>query len=211
MSPSRVITASLPGRSSPASEAMSRSTLCIQSNLGEREASMWIVGRQELDQVAGSRVREAHGAADQAGRGAAPAVAEDLVSIAHGLTLEVENAGRWSSGSLRRTWPSPCGTSARSPSWIHRVLLAVGLEPHPARGDHVEPEVPRHRRQREAPGSGQLGAAVVGAVHPQEVQCLGEGIGRRKGSGASMAPVCLIMAGTSSCVDDGAYTRSVES
>ena len=43
MSPRRVITASPPGRSSPASEAISRSMLCIHSSLGELDASMWIV------------------------------------------------------------------------------------------------------------------------------------------------------------------------
>jgi hypothetical protein len=37
------MTASPPGRSSPASAAISLSTLCIHSSLAEPDASMWIV------------------------------------------------------------------------------------------------------------------------------------------------------------------------
>ena len=49
---------------------------------------------QDLDQVARRGVLEAHGSADQAGRRAAPAVAEDLVAVADVLALEVEDPGR---------------------------------------------------------------------------------------------------------------------
>ena len=56
----------------------------------------------------------------------------------------------------------------------------------------MEPEVPRRRRQRQSPGCGELGAAVVGAVHPQEVQCLAERIRRREGIRClHEAEVCL--------------------
>ena len=57
----------------------------------------------------------------------------------------------------------------------------AGLEPAPARRDDVEPDVARHRRQRQAPRRAELGAAVEGAVHPQEVQRLAERIRRRPG------------------------------
>ena len=199
MSPRRVITASPPGRSSPASEAISRSMLCIHSSLGELDASMWIVLGRISMRLAGGRVLEAHGPADQAGGRATLAVAKDLVAIADDLTLEVENPRRGSPRFAAQDVAVPV-RHEREVSELDPVpLLLPGLEPEPARGDHVKPEVPRHRRQRESPGCGELGAAVVRAVHPQEVQCLAEGIRRREGVGRfHERAVCMVVPASSS-------------
>src|ERR671919_2180446 len=86
-------------------------------------------------------------------------------------------------------------------------LLLPGLEPEPARGDHVKPEVSRRRRHGESPGCGELGAAVVRAVHPQEVQCLAEWIRRREGVRSFHEPkYARFEARSSSTVDDRSYT-----
>ena len=89
--------------------------------------------------------------------------------------------GAGAPGSLRRTWPSPCGTSARSPSWIQPA-------PSSPVSSHIRPEVTTWNQRYpgiggsvESPGCGELGAAVERAVHPQEVQCLAERIRRREG------------------------------
>ena len=159
--------------------------------------------RQDLDEVAGGRVRETHGPADQARRRAALAVAKDLVAIADELTLEVENAGRRGSRFAAQDVALPVRHEREVPELDPIALLLPRLEPHPARGDYVKPEVPRHRRQRESPGCGELGAAVVRAVHPQEVQCLAEGIGRREGVGRFHdAKYAWSSPGSSSKVDD---------
>src|ERR687896_123863 len=162
MSPSRVITASPPGRSSPASEAISRSTLCIHSSLG---------------------VLDAHGPAYQGGGRATVAVAKDLVAIADRLTLEVQDPRRRSSRFAAQDVAVPVRHQREVSELDPPSLVRPGLEPQPARGDDVKPEVPRHRRQCEPPGRGQLGAAVVRAVHPQEVQRLAERVRRREGVG----------------------------
>ena len=173
------MTASLPGRSSEASEAISRNMLCIHSSLGELDASMWIVlGRTSMRlPAAGCSKRTA----PQIRLVGAPPVANDLVAIADALTLEVENARRRRSRFAAQDVAVPVRHEREISELDPASLLLAGLEPHPARGDHVKPDVSRRRRQRESPGCGELGAGVVRAVHPQELQCLAEGIRRREG------------------------------
>jgi len=112
--------------------------------------------RQDLDEVAGRRVREAYGAADQGGRRTASAVAEDLIAIADGLTLEVEDARRGSSRFVTQDVAVPVWHEREVSTLDPVPLLLAGFEPEPARGDHVEPQVPRRRRQGESPGRGEL-------------------------------------------------------
>lgn len=137
--------------------------------------------RQDLDEVAGGGMVETNGSADQHGARAAPAMAEDLIAVADLLTLELENSGRGSSGLAAQHVPLAVRHEAEIAGLQHGGAGLAGLEPDASRGDHVEPDVARHRHHRKSPRLRQLGAAIEGAVHAQEMQRLAERIRWRPG------------------------------
>ena len=136
--------------------------------------------RQGGDQVAGGRMVEAHRSADQGGRRAAAAVTQDLVAVADLLALEVEDSGRRRSVLAGQDVPLAVRDEREVPRPEPAGVGVPGLEQHAPRGDDVEPHVCGHRRQRQTPRRGELGAAVEGAVHPEEVQRLAERIQGRE-------------------------------
>ena len=122
---------------------------------------------------------EADRAADQRGRGAAVAVAEDLVAVADDLALELEDP-RGRRAGLAAQDVALAVRDEREVAAAQRARLgAAGLQPHLAGRDDVEPDVAGHGHQRQAPRRGQLGAAVERAVHAQEVERLPERVGGR--------------------------------
>ena len=132
MSPRRVITASPPGRSSQASDAISRSMLCIHSGLGELDAAMRIVAGRISIRLPRGRVREAQRPADQAGGRATLAVAKDLVALADELTLEVEDPRRGSARFAAQDVTLPVRHEREVSELEPSRLLVLGLEPDPA-------------------------------------------------------------------------------
>src|SRR5262249_14479444 len=82
----------------------------------------------------------------------------------------------------------PVGDQNQVPRLQQLRSFVAGVEPHRTRRDHVRPEVLRQWRQRQAPGGGELRAAVEGAAHPQEMERLtkwvvaGWGVGQVHGA-----------------------------
>ena len=181
MSARRVITASLPGRSSPASAAISLSVLCIQSSCGEPDASTWIVSGRTSTRLRAAGWSKRTAPQISMGGSAAAAVAQDLVAVADELALEVEDRWCWRVRVAAKDVPFAVRHEREVAGPEGRGTAVGRLEQDAAVRDHVEPEVPRHRHQRQAPWRAQLGAAVEGAVHPQVLQRLGERIGRSPG------------------------------
>ncbi len=135
---------------------------------------------QHLEQVPGRRVGETNRSADQVDPLAAAAVAQDGVvgaqvvvrQIHHRCGTQLGVVGRGVSGAVREH---------RQVTPPKHPLRAVAVDQHAgSRRDHVEPEAVGHRRQAQRPRSGQLGSAVEDALHPQELQRLGERIRRRR-------------------------------
>ena len=138
-----------------------------------------MVRRQDLDEIASSGVVEAHRPADQRRRRPAAAVAKNLVAVADLLSLEVENPRRRRAGLASQVMSLALRDEREVPGSKQRRLGAVGLEQDLARRRHVEPHVPRHREQGQAPGRAQLRAAVEGPAHAQKVKGIRQRIGRR--------------------------------
>ena len=135
--------------------------------------------RQDVDEVARRRMVEADGAADEGRPGAAAAVAKELVAVAHLLERQVEDRRSRRSRFAVEPVAFAMGNERELAGVEPLGVALLGLEPEAPRGDDVEPDVGRHQGERQAPGSGQIGTAVEGAVHAQEVERLAERIGRR--------------------------------
>ena len=88
-----------------------------------------MIARQDLDEVAGGRVVEAHGAADQRRRRTAAAVAQDLVALADLLALELEDAGRGNAGLAAQHVALAVGDEPEIAGLQQRRLGVAGLEP----------------------------------------------------------------------------------
>src|SRR5919106_5727272 len=117
---------------------------------------------------------EANRPADQRRRRAALPVTEDLVALAELLPRQLEDLWRGHAGIAPENMSRPMRHQAEVPGLQPAGLRALGLQLGPTRGDNVEPHVVAHRGKRHPPALGQLGAAVEGAVHPQEVKDRGE-------------------------------------
>src|ERR671919_3230555 len=122
---------------------------------------------------------EAHRSADLRGRFATGAVPKDLVTVADVLTLELENPGRGSPSLTSQRVPLAVWHQREVPRLEPGGVGLIGLEQRSPRDDDVEPDVSRHRHQRQTPRGAELGAAIEGAVHAYEVQCLAHRVIRR--------------------------------
>ena len=93
-----MITASPPGRNSLRLGGHQPERALHPVRARRVDASTWMSARQDLDEVVRGRVIEAHRAADQRGRRAALAVAEDLVALADLLAVEFQDVRRGRAG-----------------------------------------------------------------------------------------------------------------
>ena len=110
------------------------------------------IGGQRGDEPAGGRMAEPHGAADEPGRRAAAAVAEDLVARADLLALEVEDARR----RARRARCAARGRRRAGRARGRRGRIAMRSPPGASSssapgGDDVEPDVVRPSAGASAP------------------------------------------------------------
>jgi hypothetical protein len=103
--------------------------------------------RQEADKVVGGRMLKANRSADQDRRRAAPAVAEDFVSVAGMFQFEFQDARHGDSRLAPDGVPIAMGHQSDISRMKPPSVFRVGLEQGSAGGHDVKPEVARHRRQ----------------------------------------------------------------
>src|SRR5688572_22881433 len=124
--------------------------------------------------MVGCGVIEAHGPTDEARRRAAPAMAEDRVAIAHLLVPELVEPGSRCARFARK----PVPFSVRHESEVARLeppmVGALHFEPTPTGCHHMKAQASGSCRQRQGPGSAELGPAVERAGHPQKMKGLAE-------------------------------------
>ena len=167
---------------------MSRSVLCIHSASGDGDPGDALDddrAGQQRHQVAGRRVPEADGAAHDARGRPAAAVPQDRVAVAGVVVLQpVDPRGRYPGLAAQQV-----ALAVRHQGEVAGLqqpgLVAVHLEPATPGVHDVEPHRLGLGRQVQPPGSGQLGPAVEGARHAQDVQRLAQGIGGGPGILAS--------------------------
>ena len=134
---------------------------------------------QQRHEVARGRVVEAHRAAHHPGERAAAAVAQHLVAVGDLLPRQVEDSRRRRRGIAAQPVAGALGDEREVAAVKGRQLAVAEVERDPAGGHDVEPQVVGQRRQRQAPGLGELGAAVEGAAHPQRVERFSERVAWR--------------------------------
>src|SRR5918997_941734 len=122
---------------------------------------------------------EAHGAADHVDALAAASVAQDLVTLAELLALEVVDARRRHLWLAAQPVPLAVGDERQLVRGEMPRLRFRRLEPAASGGDHVEPQVALERRQLETERGGELRAAVEGAAQLEEMQRFAEWVGGR--------------------------------
>src|SRR4051812_37919810 len=122
---------------------------------------------------------EADGAAEHRRRGAVAAEAQDLVALADVLAGQVEDPRRGHAGLAAQHVPL-AARDERDLAGAERARGIARFQVHRPRGHDVEPEVAGERRKLEPPRRAELGAAVEGAVHAEQVQRLAERIGDRR-------------------------------
>ncbi len=141
---------------------------------------------EHLDQASRRRVGESDRATDQVDAVASSTMTEDGVvgaeivvrEVHHWSWLEARIVGRMVPGAVRKDHEV-------APPHLALHALAVDEEAVPRR-HHVEPDAAGHRRQPERPWCAELGPTVEDALHPKELQRLGEWVGCRWNRGIGM-------------------------